>query len=88
MAQNKIPTSGWSNDTGRLNSARKGTLQNSVMSASAFSYCTSVISGTTSSMDGTPGFRLMSEESNKRLNARQSMSRTRENATQLHSEAL
>ena len=31
-------TSGCSNDTGRLNSDRNGTLQNSVMSAFAFSY--------------------------------------------------
>mmetsp|Transcript_25861 Transcript_25861/g.43848 ORF Transcript_25861/g.43848 Transcript_25861/m.43848 type:complete len:262 (-) Transcript_25861:248-1033(-) len=50
--------SGCKSDTGRLNSAKKGTLQNSVMRACTFSYSASVMSGTESSRDGTPGLRL------------------------------
>jgi hypothetical protein len=57
----QLLTSGWSKETGRPNSAKNGTLQNSFISASTFSYCTSVMGGTGSSTDGTPGwrFRLM-----------------------------
>jgi len=54
-------TSGCNRETGLLNSAKNGTLQNSFINASTFSYCTSVMGGTASSTVGTPGVRFVKE---------------------------
>jgi hypothetical protein len=51
-------TSGCNNETGLENSAKNGTLQNSCINASTFSYCASVMGGTGSSNVGTPGLRF------------------------------